>query len=131
MLCLCKVQHKTDKNICLKSKIRLLDAFSFSISLYACEFWRINRRITAENTRIRNAMLQDHPKHLLYRPRYKRRSARHDLAGKKSIEDLITFINKRMLKWYERVIKIYNLSSAFLHGTTLGKRRRNKLKEKK
>ena len=119
-----------DKNISLKTKIKLLRALVISIFLYACESWtltaELQKRITAVEMRCFRRLLgisyKDHITNEEVRNRINQHIGQHD--------DLLTTIKKRKMKWYGHVTRADGLAKTILQGTVQGKRGRGRQKKK-
>ena len=92
-----------DRNITLRSKIRLLRSLVISIFLYACESWTLTvdlqRRIQAMEMRCYRRLLNisytEHITNVEVRNRIERAIGPY--------EDLLTTVKRRKLKWYGHV----------------------------
>ncbi|KAI8488077.1 hypothetical protein Bbelb_341950 [Branchiostoma belcheri] len=121
-----------DRNISLKSKVRLLRALVISIFLYACEAWtltaELQRRILAVEMRcyriLLNVTYKDHVTNTEVRNIIKQ------ATGRKHLEDLPSIIKRRKLKWYGHVTRSKCLSKVILQGTVPGKRKRGRQRKK-
>ena len=115
-----------DRNISLKSKVKLLHALVTSIFLYACESWTLNadlqRRIQAVEMRcLRRLLGISHKDHIT------NEEVRRTITQQvRHYEDLLTTVRKRKLRWYGHVTRSDGLSKTILQGTVQGKRRRGR-----
>ena len=99
-----------DRNITLRSKIRLLRSLVISIFLYACESWTLTadlqRRIQAMEMRcyrrLFNISYTEHITNVEVRNRIERAIGPY--------EDLLTTVKRRKLKWYGHVSRSSGLS---------------------
>ncbi|CAH1251418.1 Hypp9062 [Branchiostoma lanceolatum] len=121
-----------DRNISLKSKVRLLRALVISIFLYACESWtltaELQRRILAVEMRCYRILLN-----LTYRDHITNTEVRNTIRqamGTDHLEDLLSIVIKRKLRWYGHVTRSKGLSKVILQGTVKGKRRRGRQRKK-
>ena len=113
-----------DRNITLRSKIRLLRSLVISIFLYACESWTLTadlqRRIQAMEMRCYRRLLNisytEHITNVEVRSRIERAIGPY--------EDLLTTVKRRKLKWYGHVSRSSGLSKTIMQGTVKGGRRR-------
>ena len=113
-----------DRNITLRSKIRLLRSLVISIFLYACESWTLTadlqRRIQAMEMRCYRRLLNisytEHITNVEVRNRIERAIGPY--------EDLLTTVKRRKLKWYGHVSRYSGLSKTIMQGTVKGGRRR-------
>ena len=114
-----------DKNICLKSKLRLHHALVLSIFLYACESWtltaELQRKIQAVEMRCFRRLLG-----ISYKDHITNEEVRRKITQNvKHYEDLLTTVKKRKLKWYGHVTRASGLIKTFR-----GKRRRGRQRKK-
>ena len=119
-----------DKNICLKSKLRLNHALVLSIFLYACESWtltaELQRKIQAVEMRCSRRLLG-----ISYKDHVTNEEVRRKISQNvKHYEDLLTTVRKRKLKWYGHVTRASGLTKTILQGTVQGKRRRGRQRKK-
>ena len=119
-----------DKNICLKTKIRLLRALVISIFLYSCEAWtltaELQRRIQALEMRCYRTILG-----ISYMDHITNEEVRNTIRHKVGhYEDLLTIVKKRKLKWYGHVTRANSLSTTILQGSVQGGRRRGRQRKK-
>ena len=119
-----------DKNISLKTKVKLLRALVSSIMLYACETWTLNadlqRRIQAVEMRCLRRLLG-----ISYRDRITNLEVRRRVSqGVRQYEDLLTIVKQRKLRWYGHVTRSNGLAKTILQGTVQGKRRKGRQKKK-
>ena len=113
-----------DRNITLRSKIRLLRSLVISIFLYACESWTLTadlqRRIQAMEMRCYRRLLNisytEHITNVEVRIRIERAIGPY--------EDLLTTVKRRKQKWYGHVSRSSGLSKTIMQGTVKGGRRR-------
>ena len=113
-----------DRNITLRSKIRLLRSLVISIFLYACESWTLTadlqRRIQAMDMRCYRRLLNisytEHITNVEVRNRIERAIGPY--------EDLLSTVKRRKLKWYGHVSRSSGLSKTIMQGTVKGGRRR-------
>ena len=116
----------SDKNISLRSKIRLMRSLVTTIFLYACESWTltadIERRIQATEMRCFRKLLG-----ITYRDRITNEEVRIRISNAIGpYEELLTTVKKRKLKWYGHVSRSSGLSKTILQGTVPGGRRRGR-----
>jgi len=119
-----------DRNISLKTKIKLLRALAHSVFLYACESWtltaELQRRIQALEMkcyrRVLNISYQDHITNETVQ-----KIIRQEIGP---FDDLLTIVRKRKLKWYGHVTRANTMSKTILQGTTSGTRRRGRQRKK-
>ena len=119
-----------DKNIPLRTKVKLLRALVISIMLYACEAWTLNaelqRKIQAVEMRCLRRLLgisyQDHITNVEVRRRVGQEVHQY--------EDLLTIVKKRKLRWYGHITRSGGLAKTILQGTVQGKRRRGRQRKK-
>ena len=113
-----------DRNITLRSKIRLLRSLVISIFLYACESWTLTadlqRRIQAMEMRCYRRLLNisytEHMTNVEVRNRIERAIGPY--------EDLLTTVKRRKLKWYGHVSRSSGLSKTIMQSTVKGGGRR-------
>ena len=119
-----------DRNITLKSKIRLMRSLVLSIFLYACESWTLTkdleRRIQATEMRCFRRFLGISYKDRITNEEVINRI--HGIIG--PYEDLLATVKKRKLKFYGHITRSSGLSKTILQGTVPGKRARGKTEEK-
>ena len=119
-----------DRNISVKSKLRLLYALVISILLYACESWtltaELQRKIQATEMRCFRRLLgisyTDHVTNEEVRSRVKQHMSHY--------EDLLSTVKRRKLKWYGHVTRSCGLSKTILQGTVQGRRRRGRQRKR-
>ena len=119
-----------DKNITLKSKLKLLHALVLSIFLYACESWtltaELQKKIQAVEMRcFRRVLGISYTEHITNEE--VRRTIRQHIS---QYEDLLTTVKKRKLRWYGHVMRSNGLAKTILQGTVQGKRKRGRQKKK-
>ena len=118
-----------DKNIILRSKIRLMRSLVVSIFLYACETWtltaELQRRVQAMKMRCYRKILcisyKDHVTNKEVHNRIKQAIGPY--------EDLTT-VKRRKLKWYGHVSRTSSMIKSILEGTVRGARRRGRQGER-
>lgn len=119
-----------DRNITLRSKIRLMRSLVISIFLYACESWTLTadteRRIQALEMRCFRRLLGISYKDHITNEEVKNR-IRQAIGPYK---DLLTTVKKRKLKWYGHVTRSSGLAKTILQGTVRGGRRRGRQKKR-
>ena len=119
-----------DRNISVKSKIRLMRSLVTSIFLYACESWTLTadleRRIQATEMRCFRKILGISYKDHIPNIEVKDRVAQ--LIG--PYEDLLTTVKKRKLRWYGHVTRSAGLAKTILQGTVQGTRRRGRQRKR-
>ena len=115
-----------DKNIALRSKIRLMRALVISIFLYACESWTLNKdlekRIQAFEMRCFRKLLG-----ITYRDRVTNEEVRSRIiqaAG--PYDELLSIVRRRKLKWFGHVTRGASLAKIVLQGTVPGGRGRGR-----
>ena len=116
----------SDKNITVKSKIKLMRSLAISIYLYACESWtlttELEKRIKALEMRCYRKILgityKDHITNEEVRNKIENAIGPHD--------DLLTIVKRRKLKWYGHVTRSSGMAKTFLQGTVEGTRRRGR-----
>ncbi|PIK35676.1 endonuclease-reverse transcriptase [Apostichopus japonicus] len=119
-----------DRNISLRSKLKLLHTLVMSIFLYACESWtltaELQKKIQAVEMRCTRGVLgisyTDHITNEEVRSTVKQHIANY--------EDLLTTVKKRKLRWYGHVIRTDGLSKTILQGTVQGERRRGRQRKR-
>ncbi|KAI0207297.1 hypothetical protein LSAT2_008050 [Lamellibrachia satsuma] len=119
-----------DKNITLRSKIRLMRSLVVSIFLYACETWtltaELQRRVQAMEMRCYRKILcisyKDHVTNKEVHNRIKQAIGPY--------EDLITTVKRRKLKWYGHVSRTSGMTKTILQGTVRGARRRGRQRKR-
>lgn len=119
-----------DKNIALKSKLKLVRTLVLSIFLYACESWtltaELQRRIAALEMkcyrRILGISYTDH----ITNDEIRKIITQH--VG--HYEDLLTTVKKRKLRWYGHVTRSSGLTKTILQGTVPGKRRQGRQRKR-
>ena len=119
-----------DRNISLRSKVKLLHALIISIFLYACESWtltaELQRRIQAVEMRCLRRLLG-----ISYKDHITNEEVRQIITQQvKHYEDLLTTAKKRKLRWYGHLTRSDGLSKTILQGTVQGKRRRGRQRKK-
>ena len=119
-----------DRNITLKSKIRLMRSLVLSIFLYACESWTLTkdleRRIQATEMRCFRRLLGISYKDRITNEEVINRI--HGIIG--PYEDLLATVKKRKLKFYGHITRSSGLSKTILQGTVPGKRARGRQKKR-
>ena len=119
-----------NRNIPLRTKVRLLHTLIISIMLYACEAWTLNadlqRRIQAVEMRCLRRLLG-----ISYKDHVTNNEVRRRVTQQvRHYEDLLTTVKKRKLRWYGHVTRSEGLAKTILQGTVQGKRRRGRQKKK-
>ncbi|KAK3888946.1 hypothetical protein Pcinc_007014 [Petrolisthes cinctipes] len=115
-----------DKNISLKTKLKLLRAIVLSVFLYACETWtlttELQRRIQAVEMRYYRRILgmsyMDH----ITNEEVQRKIRQH--VGQ--YEELLTTVKRRKLQWYSHTTRSHGLAKTILQGTVRRGRRRER-----
>ena len=114
----------SNKNITLRSKIRLMRSLAMSIFLYACESWTLNadleRRVRAVEMRCYRRLLGVSYKDRISNDEIKRR-IKNEIGP---YDDLLTIVKKRKLKWYGHVTRSSGLAKTIMQGTVKGGRKR-------
>ena len=120
----------SDRNITLKSKIRLMRSLVLSTFLYACESWTLTadleRRIQAVEMRCYRKLLGIS---------YKDHITNEEVRGRiwqaiGPYEDLLTTVKRRKLQWYGHVSRSSGMAKTILQGTVPGGRRRGRQKRR-
>jgi len=119
-----------DKNIRLKTKLKLMRALVMSIFMYACESWtltaELQRRIQAVEMRCYRQLLG-----ISYLDHVTNKEVRKTIMeATDHYEDLLTTIKRRKMKWYGHVTRSDGLSKTILQGTVRGGRRRGRQRKK-
>ena len=119
-----------DQAITLKHKIRLLRALVFTIFLYACETWTLNKdhqkKISAFEMRSYRAILG-----INYQDRVRNEDIRKTITDHIGVhEDLLTTVRKRKMRWYGHVTRSKGLSKTILQGKVEGRRKRGRQKKR-
>ncbi|PIK46132.1 endonuclease-reverse transcriptase [Apostichopus japonicus] len=119
-----------DRNITLRSKIRLMRSLVTSIFLYACESWTltadIERRIQAVEMRCFRRLLN-----ISYRDHISNQEVRNRIGQAIGpYDDLLTIVKKRKLRWYGHVTRSTGLAKTILQGTVPGGRRRGRQRKR-
>ena len=115
-----------DKNITLRSKIRLMRSLVTSLFLYACETWiltaELQRRVQAMEMRCYRKILcisyKDHVTNKEVHNRIKQAIGPY--------EDLLTMVKRWKLKWYGHISRTSGMTKTILQGTVRGARRRGR-----
>ena len=120
----------SDKNISLRSKIRLMRSLIMSIFLYACESWtltaEIERRIQAIEMRCYRRLLG-----ITYRDHITNEAVKSQIRQEIGpFEGLSNIVKKRKLKWYGHVTRSSGLAKTILQGTVQGGRRRGRQRKR-
>ena len=115
-----------DKNITLRSKIRLMRSLVVSIFLYACKTWtltaELQRRVQAMEMRCYRKILC-----ISYKDHVTNKEVHNNI--KQPIgpyEDLLTTVKRWKLKWYGLVSRTSGMTKTILQGTVRGARRRGR-----
>jgi len=119
-----------ERNIMLRSKVRLMRSLVISIFLCACESWTLTadleRRIQATEMRCYCRLLgisyKDHITNVEVRDRVPNVVRHH--------KDLLTTAKRQILKWYGYVIRSTGLAKTILQGTVQGGRRRGRQRKR-
>ena len=119
-----------DKNITLRSKIRLMRSLVMSVFLYACETWiltaELQRRVQAMEMRCYRKILcisyKDHVTNEEVHNRIKQAIGPY--------EDLLTTVKRRKLKLYGHVSRTTGMIKTILQGTVRGARRRGRQRKR-
>ncbi|PIK57015.1 endonuclease-reverse transcriptase [Apostichopus japonicus] len=119
-----------DRNITLRSMIRLMRSLVTSIFLCACESWTltadIERRIQAVEMRCFRRLLN-----ISYRDHISNQEVRNRIAQAIGpYDDLLTIVKKRKLRWYGHVTRSTGLAKTILQGTVPGGRRRGRQRKR-
>lgn len=120
----------SDKNIQIRSKIKLMRSLVISILLYACESWTltadIERRIQAIEMRCYRRLLgisyKDHVTNETVKKKIKQAIGPY--------EDLLATVKRRKMKWYGHVTRSPGLAKTILQGTVQGGRRRGRQRKR-
>ena len=119
-----------DKNISLKSKIKLMRTLAISVLLYACESWtltsELEKKISATEMKfyrkILNINYQDHVTNI--------EVSRRITAAVGPQETLLNTVKRRKLMWFGHVTRSTGLSKIVLQGTVQGGRRRGRQRKR-
>ena len=119
-----------DKNISIKSKIRLLRSLVISIFLYACESWTLDaylqQRIASFEMRCYRQLLgidyRDHVSNVCVRKIVTSEIGKH--------QELLEIVKTRKLKWFGHTTRGDGLSKMCLQGTVSGGRGRGRPRKK-
>ena len=119
-----------DKNIDLRSKIRLLRSLVMSIFLYSCETWTLTAEIegkiqTVEMRSFRRLLgisYKDHITNEEVRSRIRK--------AIRPYEELLCTVKRRKMKWYGHVTRASGLAKTVLQGTVWGGRRRDRQRKR-
>jgi len=115
-----------DKNIAVKSKLKLLHALVISILLYACESWtltaELQRKIQAAEMRCFRRLLGISYTEHVTNEEVSRRVRQH--IGR--YEDLLSIVKRRKLQWYGHTTRSSGLAKTILQGTVQGERKRGR-----
>ncbi|GFO40092.1 endonuclease-reverse transcriptase [Plakobranchus ocellatus] len=120
-----------NKNISIRSKIRLLRSLVMSIFLYACESWTLNADI---ERRIR-AMMEMRCYRRLLGISYKDHTTNEEVSRRivNAIGphvDLLTIVRQRKLKWNGHTTRSPGLAKTIMQGTVNGGRRKGRQKKR-
>ena len=119
-----------DKNIALKTKIRLVRSLIMSIFLFACETWTL----TAETERKIQTMEMRSFRRLLgisYREHITNEEVRSRIRQAIGpYQKLLTILKQRKLQWYGHITRSSGLAKTFLQGTVQGGRRRGRQRKR-
>ena len=119
-----------DKNITLRSKIKLMRTLVVSIFLYACETWtltaELQKKIQAMEMKCYRKVLGisylEHITNESVRNRIKQEIGEHD--------DLLTIVMKRKMSWFGHVSRKSGMEKTILQGTVKGGRRRGRQRKR-
>ena len=119
-----------DKNICVKSKIRLMRSLVISIFLYACESWTLDaylqQRIASFEMRCLRQLLG-----IDYRQHVTNESVRNIVTSEiGKHQELLEIVKTRKLKWFGHTTRSDGLSKTCLQGTVSGGRARGRPRKK-
>ena len=114
---------RTDNNISLGSKVKLMRSLVISICLYAREPWTLTAELEKRRQafemrcyrRILNISYTDHVTNEKIR---------------RNTQELLTLVKKRKLRWFGPVSRSSGLAKAILQGTVKGKRKRGRQKKR-
>ena len=121
---------RRDKNNSFASKVKLMRMLILSTFLYAYESYTltadIERRIQAlemrRYRRLLNISYKDHVTNEEVRNRIQNATA--------VLDDLLTMVKKRKLKWYGHILRSSGMAKTILQGTVKGARRRERQKKR-
>ena len=119
-----------DKNISVKSKIRLMRSLVISIFLYACESWTLDaylqQRIASFEMRCLRQLLgidyRDHVSNVCVRNIVTKEIGKH--------QELLEIVMTRKLKWFGHTTRSDGLAKTCLQGTVRGGRGRGRPRKK-
>ena len=119
-----------DKNITLRSKIRLMGSVIVSICLYACETWtltaELQRRLqTMEMMCYRKILTISFKDHVTNKEVHNRIK-----QAIEPYEDLLTTVHRQKLKWYGHVSRTSGMTNTIVQGTVRGPRRRGRQRKR-
>ena len=116
----------SNRNITVRSKIRLMRSVVISIFLYACESWTLTadteRRVRAVEMRCFRRLLGISYKDHITNEEVKRR-VQNEIGP---YTDLLSTVRQRKLKWYGHVSRSAGLAETFLQGTVQGGQKERK-----
>ena len=96
-----------DRNITLRTKIRLLRSLVISIFLYACESWTLTRRPATSNTSNGDEMLPKTPQHIVHRTRNKCGGTQQNRVCHWTIRRLAYYCQKEKAKMVWPWLKVF------------------------
>ena len=116
-----------DNNISLGSKVKLMRPLVISIFLYACESWtltaELEKRTQAFEMRCHRRLLN-----ISYKDHVTNEEVRRKIQA--AIDELLTLVKKRKLRWFGHVSRSSGLAKTILQGTVKGKRKRGRQKKR-
>ena len=116
-----------DNNICLGSKLKLMRSLVISIFLYTCESWtltaELEKRTQAFEMRCYRRLLN-----ISYRDHVTNEEVRRKIPA--AIDELLTLVKKRKLRWFGHVSRSSGLAKTILQGTVKGNRKRGRHKKR-
>ena len=121
----------SDRNITLKSKIRLMRSLVFSIYPICLRIMDLNKRPRKEDTDHRDEMLSQTPRHLSYKDHLTNEEVRKQIQQSIGpFDDLLTTVKNCKLKWYGHVVRSKGLAKTILQGTVQGQRVRGRQRKR-
>ena len=119
-----------DKNIDLRSKIRLLRSMVMSIFLYSCETWTLTAEVERKIQTVKKRSFRR-----LLGISYKEHITKEEVRSRirKAIgpyEELLSTVKRHKMKWYGHVTRASGLAKTVLQGTVRGGRRRGRQRKR-
>ena len=119
-----------DNNISLGSKVKLMHSLVISIFLYPCESWTLTAELEKRTKssemrcyqRLSNTLYKDHIT--------KEEVCKKIHAAVGEYNELLAFVKKRKLRWFDHVSRSSGLAKTILQGTVKGKRRSGRQKKR-